>query len=628
MRESKFVKQNSEKWAQIEQNLKNKNKDFEVLRQAYTEVTDDLSYAKTFYPNRSVRVYLNGLAQAVHQQLYSSKKPLGNSLKHYLLKEVPKIIYLSRWSLLLSFSVLLLSVVIGLFSSAHDAKFAESILGHDYVKMTLENISKGDPFGVYKKDDQLEMFYFIARNNLEVGLKVFLFGLIASYGSLIMMASNGVSLGVFIYFFYTRNLMTEFNVTVWMHGGVEICTLVIETLAGILLGKGLINPGTYSRRQAFSIWGRRAVMVYFSTIPFVLFAAFIEAFLTRHTELPFALKLALIVVSISFMLFYFVWYPLSYFKSKDKNLEFDSEIETANTFKFSANEVYSSNQLINKVTQILRRQLKPILLLVSFLSMVLVMIQYTMLSQAPFQKIIPQTLQFEFINGFKTNLNLAFAETFFQNIGHLLSRDFTSFAILQNSLWVFVLLTFTYHLSSKNLETEAKHLKNAISYLSAFSILIGTLLTLASWWLMILTFLFFPLIIVVLNAKILSVNKVPLLATFKLITGHLLSALLQVLLSMCLVLLLGFLLLVSPFYSYLLSFITFNLHWIFASIQDLTQQLYAFFLHVIFGIGFIYFLLENVLLSISIQEINCAEGLKEQINQVDKTKKVYGIELE
>jgi uncharacterized membrane protein SpoIIM required for sporulation len=238
MRERKFVEQNKEKWAQFEQDLRSKKKDPRLLRDQLVQISDDLSYARTFYRNRSVRIYLNGLGQQIYSHIYRSRTQVLASLGTFFKDDIPRILYFCRKEMLISFLVLLLSVGIGVFSSARDEGFARSVLGDGYVEMTLENIRDGDPMGVYKQEGQAAMFFSIAGNNLRVALMVFLSGLLASYGAIVIMARNGIMLGVFMYFFYSRNLATEFNLTVWMHGTIEILTLVVETTAGMLLGRG------------------------------------------------------------------------------------------------------------------------------------------------------------------------------------------------------------------------------------------------------------------------------------------------------------------------------------------------------------------------------------------------------
>ena len=69
MKETSFIKQNKEKWYKFEQMYQQNQRDPDELSRLFIELTDDLSYARTHYPKRSVRVYLNGLAQKVAQLL-------------------------------------------------------------------------------------------------------------------------------------------------------------------------------------------------------------------------------------------------------------------------------------------------------------------------------------------------------------------------------------------------------------------------------------------------------------------------------------------------------------------------------------------------------------------------------
>ena len=65
MKETDFIEKNKKKWQEFEKISQNKSKDPDKLSELFLEITEDLSYAKTFYPKRSVRVYLNYLAQKV-----------------------------------------------------------------------------------------------------------------------------------------------------------------------------------------------------------------------------------------------------------------------------------------------------------------------------------------------------------------------------------------------------------------------------------------------------------------------------------------------------------------------------------------------------------------------------------
>jgi len=346
MRERIFIKDNFEKWQNFEQNLKGFNQNPEKLRKQYIEVIDDLSYSKTFYKNRSVRVYLNNLAQSVQLSIFKNKKNSIQKFKQFFSEDIPKISFLGRQELLFAFVLLIISVGIGIVSSIYSPEFPVTILGEKYVNTTIENINQGNPFGIYKDKDQMGMFVSILTNNLRVSLLVFIFGIILGYGSVFIMISNGIMLGVFMYFFYSRNLSTEFNLTVWMHGSIEILTLVIETFAGILLGKGLITTGTQTRKESFVFWGKKGVQLFLATIPFIVFAAFIESFITRHTELPNVVRLLFIVLCVALMLFYFVVFPyIKYRKIEFNALNEIKSIPTKN-IQFSTLDNQKSSEIL------------------------------------------------------------------------------------------------------------------------------------------------------------------------------------------------------------------------------------------------------------------------------------------
>jgi hypothetical protein len=83
MQETEFIAQNKEKWKEFEDVLKSDNKDPDRLTSLFIETTDDLSYSRTFYPNRSVRVYLNGISQKVYQAIYKNKSKGKNKFKKF-----------------------------------------------------------------------------------------------------------------------------------------------------------------------------------------------------------------------------------------------------------------------------------------------------------------------------------------------------------------------------------------------------------------------------------------------------------------------------------------------------------------------------------------------------------------
>lgn len=308
MKESKFVEQNKTKWSKFDEILKQKHPNPVELNRLFVELTDDLSYARSRYRNRSVRVYLNWMMQRLFNQLYRKRKIGAADVISFFKDEIPYIMYLSRKFMYVSLLFFVLGASIGIVSSYHDPSFATLILGEDYVDMTISNIESGDPMRVYKSAFPEKAFSGILFNNARIDVMVFASGLLFGILSLFFLVKNAVMVGVFQFFFFQHGGFSDSLLTIWMHGSIEISTIVLVCGAGILGGSGWMFPGTRTRFQAFRISGLKAAKLLVAILPFTLLAAFIEAFITP-LELPAAINVLFILVTLGMMMFYFVWYP-------------------------------------------------------------------------------------------------------------------------------------------------------------------------------------------------------------------------------------------------------------------------------------------------------------------------------
>ncbi|HCW09142.1 MAG TPA: stage II sporulation protein M, partial [Cytophagales bacterium] len=316
MKETRFIAQNKEKWHEAEELLNSPVKDPEKLANLFVQVVDDLSYSRTYYPNRSVRVYLNKIARIYFSLIYSQKKEKRGLFKFFWLDELPQVILFCKKELIISLIVFLAAVSIGVFSSMNDPQFANSILGDSYIKMTEKNIASGDPMAVYKESQQVTMFLGITLNNLMVAFRTYVLGIFIGIGTLASLVSNGVMVGCFQYYFLERGLFIESASSIWLHGTLEISSIILAGGAGLTLGRGLIFPGTYSRLQSLQVSGMRSLKLMLGITPVFVVAAIIESFLTRYTHAPVIVKLILIVLSAAFIVGYLIIYP--WMKSKKR----------------------------------------------------------------------------------------------------------------------------------------------------------------------------------------------------------------------------------------------------------------------------------------------------------------------
>ncbi|RSC92210.1 stage II sporulation protein M [Tenacibaculum singaporense] len=317
MREAAFINKNKEKWQLFEDALYNKTViSPDKLSDLYVELTDDLSYAKTFYPNGNTVIYLNSIASAAHQKIYKTKKESKNRFISFFKTEFPLMFYNHQKQLLIAFLVFAFFSICGAFSAATDIDFVRLILGDGYVNMTLENIENRDPMAVYKKANEVDMFIGITVNNIKVAMYAFVLGMLFSVGTLYIMMQNGIMLGSFLYFFYDKGLFWESSRTIWIHGTIEISVIVIAGCAGLVLGNGILFPKTYSRLESFKRSMKDGLKIMVSTIPFFIVAGFLEGFVTRHTEMPDWLAILIIATSLALIIFYYVIYPIRVYKNQ------------------------------------------------------------------------------------------------------------------------------------------------------------------------------------------------------------------------------------------------------------------------------------------------------------------------
>lgn len=316
MKEVQFIRRNIERWKDTEAVIETAGgQSPDKLADVYIELTGDLAFAQTHFPNSRITVYLNNLASALHNEIYRYKREKWSRVLTFWTQEVPDIMWKERKLLLASFLIFILSVLVGIVSTLGDETFPRLILGSDYMDMTMENIRKGRPMAVYDSDNESKMFLGITINNIMVSFNIFISGIFTSFCPGFLLMQNGIMVGTFTTFFYQQGMLGESLLAIMLHGTLELSSIVVSGAAGLAMGNGWLFPGTYSRLSSFRMGARRGLKIVVGTVPLFIIAGFIEGYVTRHTEVPDIVRLSFIVLSALFVIFYFVILP--YKRSKD-----------------------------------------------------------------------------------------------------------------------------------------------------------------------------------------------------------------------------------------------------------------------------------------------------------------------
>ncbi|HWH63471.1 MAG TPA: stage II sporulation protein M [Ginsengibacter sp.] len=322
MREARFIKKNVDKWNQYQHEETN---DPDEMADRFVTLLDDLSYAKTFYPKSKVTRWINGIAAGIYQSIYQNRKQKYSRILLFWKYELPLLFRRYHKTFLFTLILFVLFVSIGIISSTTDSTYAENYFDNKvqsgYYDETISRIQKGDPFGVYKDSNPFSMFVQIAYNNISVAFKSVVFGILFGIGTILLMWTNGLMLGCFQYIFFSQGLGWQSVLVIWIHGTIEISSIVIASCAGLILGFGWLFPGTYTRRQSFLKSAKDAMKICVSLVPFFIVAAFFESYVTHlmsntfqkdSHDIGLPVPVSIIILSGSFflILWYFVLYPM------------------------------------------------------------------------------------------------------------------------------------------------------------------------------------------------------------------------------------------------------------------------------------------------------------------------------
>ena len=90
MKEFAFIRNNIDKWQRAEIIIDDAaSQTPDVLADTYTDLTSDLAFAQTHYPNSRITLYLNNLASSLHNSIYRNKREKWSRLITFWTQEVP-----------------------------------------------------------------------------------------------------------------------------------------------------------------------------------------------------------------------------------------------------------------------------------------------------------------------------------------------------------------------------------------------------------------------------------------------------------------------------------------------------------------------------------------------------------
>ncbi len=248
--------------------------------------------------------HVRALSQALFDQ--SAQPPMSGSpvaaIRTLLFHELPQAIYQERALVLRAAGVLALGALLGGVLAWCDPQVARAIISNDIaqrVEAGADWTNRTEADGSFA----LSALTVIV-NNVGVGLRVFVFGLLGGVMTLLGLAYNGLQLGAV--FGYAIELHTAGTLLRFIaaHGPVELTMVCVAGAAGLCLGRAVVSPGARSRLQALRVEGARGVrLVLAATLGFIGIGT-VEGFISPGQRFGTVLK---VCIGLTLWLLFFAW---------------------------------------------------------------------------------------------------------------------------------------------------------------------------------------------------------------------------------------------------------------------------------------------------------------------------------
>jgi len=261
--------------------------DLRDLGLLYRQAAADLSAVRADRSSQSLAQYLNRLVSRAHNYVYSGPRVSIVTIWQFFAYGYPRLIRRLSGYLLAATLISVLAGSLGAIIVMVRPDFGVMFLGADRVadldhhKMWTEDILSVKPQESSK----------IMTNNITVCFMTFAGGITAGLFTLYLLFQNGLMLGAIAVVCRQHHMALSLWSFVAAHGALEIPSIMIAGAADLRLGSGILFPGMLSRRAALALAGLESVQLVSGTIPLLIIAGTLEAFLSP-THAPIALKFA------------------------------------------------------------------------------------------------------------------------------------------------------------------------------------------------------------------------------------------------------------------------------------------------------------------------------------------------
>jgi uncharacterized membrane protein SpoIIM required for sporulation len=266
----------------------------------YRQTASDLATVREDITSRGFTSYLNQLLSRAHNLIYMGRRPNWGGIVSFYVDTYPRIFRETFSLVLLSALVFVAGGIAGAVVTLRDPGFAHQILGPQMI----ETIEKREMWTHSILAIKPMAASGIMTNNITVGFAMFAAGITAGLGTLWMLLTNGLLMGVLAVATARAGMALQLWDFVAAHGALELPAIFIAAGAGLEIARGLLFPGMLPRKESLRQAGNRGTKLLLGTIPLLVVAGVIEAYVSPvkiATPLKFLLSAVLFTALVLYL---------------------------------------------------------------------------------------------------------------------------------------------------------------------------------------------------------------------------------------------------------------------------------------------------------------------------------------
>jgi uncharacterized membrane protein SpoIIM required for sporulation len=297
MNVQRWLARRAEKWQELEALLQRAESrgvksltaiEIGQMASLYRSIAADLARAQTHQISQSIIAELQALTSRAYSQVYrgSNRQEAAGILRFYAW-ELPQVLRDTWVYTAIACGCFMIGGLIAWWFAWQDPNFLPLIVPPELIEKVRDRheLWMGSILGTEPLAASGIMI-----NNMAVAFRAVAGGIAAGILTIIVLFFNGLMIGGVATLVGQYGLAYPFWAFVFPHGALELPAIFIAGGAGLLIGRGLVFPGQYRRRDALRIYGLQAAQLVMGIVPMLFMAGIIEGFFSPQTAIPDVLK--------------------------------------------------------------------------------------------------------------------------------------------------------------------------------------------------------------------------------------------------------------------------------------------------------------------------------------------------